>query len=82
MTRASIGALSAPVTASRIRCEALSLGRVSVTRSGGGLGEPWTATHTPSAWTCGKPGKSEAVCPSGPMPLTATSSVTSAISSA
>ena len=62
-----------------MRPERLSSGSVMVTRSGGGLGESRTPTTGPSASSSAScPGKSEAVWPSGPMPLSATSIVTPA----
>ena len=81
-TRASVGALSAPVTSSTIGRDSLSLPSVSVIRSGGGLGESWTHTATPLGVEHGWPGNSEAVWPSGPMPFSAMSITVSPSSSA
>src|SRR5436190_1571959 len=68
-TRASAGALSAPVTSSISRCEAFSAGSVSVIRSGGGFGESSSPATRSLESSSGWPGNSDAVCPSGPMPL-------------
>ena len=58
-------------TPRRVRFRA---GKVRVIRSGGGLGEPVTATAIRSSTSsCGKPGNSEATWPSGPMPSITTS---------
>src|SRR3954447_21866649 len=81
-TRASMSAFCSPVTTMRIRLASLSLPSVSVIRSGGGLGESGTQTAMPVASSCGWPGKSEAVCPSGPMPCSARSITVSPSSSA
>ncbi len=44
-----------------------------VSRVGGGLGAPCTATTVRSSYSAGMPGNSEATCPSGPMPSSSTS---------
>ena len=48
-------------------------GRVRVSRIGGGLGEPRTATTGRSSYSAGMPGNSDATWPSGPMPSSSTS---------
>jgi len=48
-------------------------GSVNVSRIGGGLGEPRTATTGRSSYSAGMPGNSDATCPSGPMPSISTS---------
>src|SRR6476620_6714389 len=81
---ATASAFSAPVTRKTIRRAERSSGSVMVTRStkGSSPAGPLTARRS-SAWSCGVPGKSEAVCPSGPSPSSRRSSSTpsSALSS-
>src|SRR5437773_6253084 len=72
--RATAVAFSLPVTSTATwRAGAMS-GGVIGSRPRRGLGLSTTTTR-PRWWACaGGPGKSEAVCPSGPMPRTSTSS--------
>src|SRR5207302_9880766 len=72
--RRSASAFSAPVTKKITRRALRRQPRVSETRSGGGLGAPWTATAQPAASSAGLPGNSDAVCPSSPRPSSTRSS--------
>ena len=67
--RPTASALSAPLTTNHTSSERFRAGKVRVTRSGGGLGEPVTPTAISSSTASwGKPGNSEATWPSGPTP--------------
>src|ERR1700683_5301189 len=73
---ATASALPAPVASRTQLCAARSTARLSVMRSGGGLGESRTPRHTASspASSVLAPGNRDATWPSGPMPSTTTSS--------
>src|SRR5690606_20179091 len=61
--------LPSPVSTYQTRFDVSSTGSVSDTRSGGGLGESRTATAARSTTAISsRPGKSEAMWPSGPTP--------------
>ena len=67
--RATASALSAPLTTNHTSSDRARPGNVRVTRSGGGLGDPVTPSAIASSTSsCGKPGNSEAMWPSGPTP--------------
>ena len=72
--RATASALPSPLATNQTARQRSIASKVRVTRSGGGLGESWTATAIASrASRAGWPGKREAQWPSGPMPSISTS---------
>ena len=66
-------ALAAPAVVSHTSGQVCMIGMETVMRSGGGLGELRIARMGLASSGSIRPGKSEQMCPSGPMPMSAMS---------
>ena len=70
---ATAPAFSAPAVISHTSVAAAIAGKVSVSRVGGGFGQPRTATTERLSYAAGDSGKIDATCPSSPTPSMSTS---------